>query len=109
MARKARGSGVSKSQAIREYITANPDQGPKAVAEALNATGIDVTAAFVSTVKSTDKRKSGKRRGRPGRKPGGGGDALSLDLLLKAKRLAEQLGGVAEAKKAIDAYAKLVG
>jgi hypothetical protein len=107
MARRAKGSGASKSQAIRDYVAANPDQGPKAVAEALNAAGVNVTAAFVSTVKSTDKRKTGKKRGRPGRKPGGG-DTVSMELLLKAKRLADQLGGIAAAKRAIDAYAKLV-
>ena len=100
-------SGKTKSQLIREYLAENPGAGPTAVSEAISRTGIPVTAAFVSTVKSTDRTKSKKRRGgRPkGRAPS---DTVSMDSLLKAKKLAEQMGGIEVAKAALDAYAKLV-
>ena len=57
--------GVSKSKAIREYMAANRNAGPKAVAEALGEQGIKVSAAFVSTVKSMAKK------GRKGKLPFG--------------------------------------
>jgi hypothetical protein len=94
---------------IRDYIAEHPDAGPTAVADAISLTGTSVTPAFVSTVKSTDKLKSKRRKG-GGRRGGraASGDSVSMDSLLKAKKLAEQMGGVEVAKAALDAYAKLV-
>ena len=65
MAKKT--NGPNKSQAIRDYYAANPEAKPKQVVEALAAQGVDVSAAFVSTIKSTSmtkgSRKAGGKRG----------------------------------------------
>lgn len=61
--------GVNKSAAIRDYKTANPDAGPKAIVEALAAQGITVSAAQVSTTLSMAKKKMGVTPGKRGRKP----------------------------------------
>ena len=109
MAKKS--GGPNKSVAIRSYKADHGDAGPKAIAEALSKDGIKVTPAFVSTVLSNDKRKSGKgrRRGRkPGRKAGSGGNK-TFNSLVQAKKLAEQMGGIEPARRALNALAKLLG
>ena len=108
MAKKAAAvvEGPNKSEAIRNYKSENPEAGPKAIAAALADDGIDVTPAFVSTVLSNDKRKSGRIgvRGR-GRRAG---SVDSLDSLIQAKKLAEQMGGIAQARAALDALERIL-
>lgn len=105
MAKKS--GGPNKSEAIREYKADHTDAGPKAVAEGLAKAGIKVTPAFVSTVLSNDKRKSGK--GRRGRKPGPkAGSNKTFDSLLQAKKLAAKFGGVEPALKALQSLAELL-
>jgi len=106
MAKKS--GGPSKSKAIRDYKAAHDDAGPKAIAEALSKDGIKVSAAFVSTVLSNARKKSGKgKRGRRGgRKAAGAGSALKQ--LVLAKKLAARMGGIEVARQALDTLAKLL-
>lgn len=109
MAKKAAAGGPNKSVAIRSYRNDNPEAGPKAIAAALADDGIKVTPAFVSTVLSNDKRKSGKSSGR-GRGPGrrAAGSDSSVDSLIQAKKLADQMGGIEQARAALDALARIL-
>ena len=114
MAKKAK-SGPNKSLEIRNYKAANPDAAPKEIAEALTKTGLSVSAQFVSTVLSNAKKNGGKV-GKRGRKPGRPAAAAAstapsnnLEQLIKAKKLVDQLGGVAEARAAINALAQILG
>jgi hypothetical protein len=116
-------AGPNKSDAIRKYKADHPKAGPTEIAEGLGKEGVGVTAAFVSTVLSNDRRRSGKRgrRGRRGRvavasngrRSTGGrrgrraGDPLQT--LVQAKRLADQLGGIDKARSALDALARILG
>ena len=107
--KKAR--GANKSELIRNYRIENPDSGPKAISEALTKVGHKVTPAFVSTVLSNDKRRSGKPKGRRGRRPAGAASnngAVALNQLIQAKKLADQMGGVDKARTALDSLAKLL-
>lgn len=105
----AASQGISKSKAIRDYMAAHPSAGPSAVADALSKEGIKVSAAFVSTVKSmAKKRKPGGRVGRPRKaKSAAAGAQFSVSELLSAKKLADELGSLEQAKAALDALAKL--
>ena len=118
MAKKGAKEGPNKSQLIRDYMNENPNEGPKAVAEAMQKLhGVSVTAQFVSTVKANAKRAggSGKKPGRRGRKPGvktaasapskAGG--VSIESLKAAKKFIAQMGGSANAKAAVDLLAGL--
>jgi len=108
MAKKS--TSGTKSASIRNYKADNPSAKPKQIAEALSKAGEKVTPAFVSTVLSNDKRRGKKRRGgKPGRKPGRASAAAGIESLMQAKRLADQMGGVAKAKAALDALAKILG
>lgn len=61
-------SKVSKTSAIREALKSVEGGSPILVAKKLNAAGVKVTAAYVSTIKAADKRR--KLAGKPTRKPG---------------------------------------
>lgn len=119
--RKTRSGQPNKSAAIVEFVQQNPGMKNTEVAAALSKQmGEDITAGYVSTIKSqkglskkrkTTKKKAAatktvKRVGRP--KTATAGD-LSLSNLQEAKRLADDLGGVEEARKALDALAELRG
>lgn len=113
-------SGPNKSLAIRDYLTANPDAKPKEIVGAMKSKGLKVSAQFVSTVKSNSKTKGpAKRPGRPAgakskttlvRKSAvsrGGSDTVSVNSLLKLKKVVQEIGSIEEAKSALDALQKL--
>ncbi|EMI56532.1 hypothetical protein [Rhodopirellula sallentina] len=118
MAKKKSG-GVNKSQAIRDYCSANPKAKPLEVAEAMKAQGIDVTAQFVSTVKSNSKKskttrgrkavskKAVKKATRRGPRTSAASE-VSLDSLLNAKKLVEEMGGVEDARNALSVLEQLM-
>lgn len=111
MAKKSR-SGPNKSQAIRDCSAANPSFSPKEVAEALAKNGITVTPEYVSTIWSLDKAKTRKVKKKAAAAtraaaPKASGESLTLDALVQARKLAEQLGGIEKVQSAIDALKKL--
>ena len=118
MAKRASNNGASKSEAIRHYKNSHQDAGPTAIAAALTKEGTKVTPAFVSTVLSNAKRKSNKRGRkmgrrkmvRRGRRPAVIARSSSdpVGRLIQAKKLAEQMGGVEQARAALDALAKIL-
>ncbi|MEL6896759.1 MAG: hypothetical protein AAFP90_11700 [Planctomycetota bacterium] len=124
---------LNKSEAIRIYVGKNPKASAKEVQKALKAEqGIDVSIQMIYTTKSNAKRgKTGKtgRRGRPrktttaatvatvaaapkAKKPGrpakAAASGTSAMELLDTKKLVDQLGGVAETRKALDVLEQLL-
>lgn len=120
----------NKSQVIRDYLDSNPGAKPKEIVEA--HPNMNLTTAFVSTIKSNYLGKDGgktggKRKGarRVGRKTASGtgsapkagapktrrgqaaSDSVSLDALLKMKNLVDQIGSVDEARSALAALEKI--
>jgi hypothetical protein len=81
---------------------------PRDVIAQLAQQGVTVSSAQVSTVLAS----MGMKRRRRGRRPAAAvvesvTSTLTLDSLLAAKRLVNQLGSVEAAKTAVDALAKL--
>lgn len=111
MAKKAskEGGGTNKAKTIRDYAEANPGAGPKAISAALKEQAVDASPAYVSTILALARKAKRKGKKAVGRPAGGGGGAGGdyLSVLIKAKKLAEQLGGVDKAKAALDALVKL--
>lgn len=122
MARK-RAGGPSKSDLIRTASTENPEAGPTEIAKMIQtAHNIKVSPAMVSTVLSQDRTRGGKpaKRGRPpkaaaagkGRKAAAAGSkagGVSVDTLVRIKQLADEMGGVDQARKALDALSQILG
>ena len=105
-----KGAGENKARAIREYCASHPKDGPNAVAAALNKQkGWSISPQYVSTIKSNAKKSGGKKtRASSATKPRNGAETFTVSSLLTAKKLAEELGGVSQAKAALDAVSKLV-
>ena len=94
---------------------------PMVIAKMIQAAhNIKVSPAMVSTVLSQDRTRGGKpaKRGRPpkaaggrGRKAGAAatGGGVSVDTLVRIKQLADEMGGVDQARKALDALSQILG
>ncbi|HQU44551.1 MAG TPA: hypothetical protein PK867_17150 [Pirellulales bacterium] len=107
----------TKTEAIRQVADGMPKPvRPRDVVAALAEQGIEVARRHVGQV----LKSMGLRRRRRGRKATAAGTAtvgrsvtvtasptLSLEALLAAKKLADQLGGVEVAKQAVDTLARL--
>ena len=91
---------VNKSQVIRDYIAGHPDAPPKAIRLALSEQGVEVSDGLVGVVKYGGKKsKKAASAHRVSRRSKGG---LSVDDLIEVKRLADELGGVKELRKALE-------
>ena len=112
---------ISKTAAIAAALQAHPDKMPKELAEIMKAEGWDINAQRISVVKSKLKdrskqkaRRKPKTKAAPAEAPAAvapaakAEDGISFDSLKKAKQMAEQLGGIQQAKAAIAALAELV-
>lgn len=107
---RRRKSDVNKAHEIRsEFERQGGEARPRDVIAALAAKGVEVSSAQVSNVKKA-LAGGGAVKAKPGRKKTSraSSDAVSLDTLLEAKRLAERLGGVDAAKRALDVLSRLV-
>jgi hypothetical protein len=105
---KTRRRRVSKSQAVRDHLTENPNAAPLEVVAAMKAKRIRVSPQMVSSVKWKMQREgktpSSRRNQRNGKHSRG---MVSVDHLLAAKGLVDRLGGFAQAQHAIAVLAKL--
>lgn len=104
----ARTKHGGKSQAVRDYISANPKAGPKQIKEGLKAQGIKVSQSLVSAVKY-GKGKTKKARvhtvriaARKTATPG-----VTVEQLLEVKKLADALGGAAQVRQALETLEQL--
>ena len=120
MAKKS--GGPNKSQAIRDYYAANPNAKPKEISAELKKAGVDVTPAFISTIRSTSMGKkkkttktstakaapakvaSKKATPAPAAKSG---VSVSIESLLKAKSMVKELGGIDNAIATLSALKRL--
>ena len=101
----------TKTQLIKDALAANPQAAPAEIAKQLAKH--KVTAGYVSTIKSSmgGKKKSATKTGKkPGaKKPAtkAVSDKVSLSDLVKASKLADELGGVDKARELLNAVAKI--
>jgi hypothetical protein len=105
MAKKKQDRGV-KTQAIRDYLSANKEAKAPEVVAALAEKGITITPAAVYNLKARKKMKRRVRQARAGGNEVGNG-LVSIDGLIAAKKLVDSVGGFNQAREAIDALAKL--
>jgi hypothetical protein len=102
----------AKTAAIRQALIANPRRTAKEIVELLKEQGFETTANYVGAQKAKlggkKRKKKAKAVAPAAALPAVPKDAVSLGLLQKAKKLAAQLGGIREAKAAIDALAQIL-
>ncbi len=109
---------ANKGQAVRDYLANNPEATATVVIPALAKEGITVSPGLVNNIRSQLKKvgttkKAAKKRAAKRPRPATAsvskraGRALSADDIFEAKKLAEQLGGIAEARDALDVLESL--
>jgi hypothetical protein len=104
----------AKTLAIRKTIRNNPGKPLKEVSAMLKEQGFDVSAGYISKIKSRMQGKGKKRKKAATPAPEAAAapaipkDAVSIGLLQKAKKLAAQFSSIKEAKAAIDALAQIL-
>jgi len=110
MAGKHKNGSVNKSQAIRDFLTANPGASAQEVVDALSAKGIRIATGLVYMVKGKMGRGTGVRVKRTNAaaspvpaKPSSGSP---IEYLLRVKQLAEDGGGIGVLKQFVDELAK---
>ena len=110
-------SGVNKTQEIKKALAATPVKSPKEISEALTAKGIEISPAYVSTIKTNLKAKAAapkkaakkkKTRKKRAAKAAPASD-ITFEQLRMAKAMAQQLGGAEKAKEALTALSQLLG
>lgn len=98
---------TNKTQLIKEALEKHPDKKPAEIAEQLKKHG--VTATYVSNVKASLGKKAPKTR--PSKKkvgrPKASEQKVAVSDLVKAKKLADELGGVEKAQALLSTVAKL--
>lgn len=100
MAKKKTKTKINKTKAIKDYMAEHPEDGPKAVAEALRKQGIHITAQYVSTIKSLHKRRTPSIAALE--------DVdIPLSHIVAAKRLVQDVGTIEDARAAVDALSLL--
>ena len=91
----AKNEKVNKTQAVKEYLKANPKAKNQAVVEALGKKGVALTANYVGNIKATHNR-----RGRAARKVVAKG-GVGIPEGKAALTFLKITGGVAAAHKAL--------
>jgi hypothetical protein len=107
MARKsANGQGGNKSEAIRQALTENPKAKSKEIISLLAAKGVKVAPTLVYYVKS--KQKLAKRRQKRERVAAASRSTAThnpVELVIRVKDLAREVGGIGNLKMLVDLLA----
>jgi len=107
-AKKAGRRRINKAQAIRDVLDEmGRDTAPKVVIANLGTKRIKVSAAQVSNIKADLARKAGDYKPTRTRRGAKANGEISVASLLAVKHLADKLGGVENARRALDTLAQL--
>jgi len=106
VAAPARGA---KGQAVHDYLQQHPEASVKTVVEAIKAQGLEVSVPLVGSFKYGGRKM--KKKSRAGIAPRAMREPvltdLSTDQLLQAKAFADSLGGLSQARRALDLLEQL--
>lgn len=95
---------VNKSQAVRDALTQNPKASAKEIIESLAAKGIKVQPGLFYLVKSKMRRR--RRRELKQQVAATTGNANPVQLILKVRNLATEVGGMATLRKLVEAMSQ---
>jgi hypothetical protein len=98
---KLKKKDINKSQAIRDSLQAHPDKSPAEIAEGLKAKGLDVSAQYVSTIKSNAKAKGRKTKIVRRPKAGEGAGRNGFGPVQAALHFIREAGGLDQARQAL--------
>jgi hypothetical protein len=100
------GQPVNKSQAVRDFLAGNPRADTKAVVAGLAERGVKVAPTLVYFIKS--KQRQAKRRAKRDRVAASSGQMAArnpVEVVLRVKDLAREVGGIKNLKMLVDLLA----
>jgi hypothetical protein len=109
MAKKAaseNGTPINKSQAIRDFLAGNPTADTKTVVAGLAEKGVKVAPTLVYFIKS--KQRQAKRRAKRDRVAASSrqmGSNNPVEVVIRVKDLAREVGGIKNLKLLVDLLA----
>ena len=103
MAKKAEEKEINRSEAVREAISEFPKASVKEIVEKLGKRGIKVTTGLVYIVKGKMKKQKRKEVREKVEKMG---TPNPVELIVKVKKLALEVGGLAKLKALVDVLAE---
>src|SRR5437868_824903 len=99
--------GVNKSEAIREAIAANPKATAKEIVSLLGEKGIKVAPTLVYYINSKGKQAKRKdKRARIAAASATSGNGNPVELVIRVKDLAREVGGIGNLKMLVDLLAE---
>jgi hypothetical protein len=101
------GAGATKSDAIRAALKEHPDYSPKQIVAHLGDKGTKVAATLVYYLKS--KARHAKRQQKRARVAAGAAKTASanpVELVVRVKRMADEVGGIKSLKMLVDLLAE---
>lgn len=104
---KPQSKGSSRSQAVREALTQNPKASSKEIIAQLAGRGVKVSPTLVYYVKS--KRSQARRKEKRARVAATSrrtGTPNPVEMVIRVKELARELGGVQNLKVLVDLLAE---
>ena len=110
MAKKAsaeNGTPINKSQAVRDFLAGNPGADTKAVVAGLAGKGVKVAPTLVYFIKS--KQRQARRRAKRDRVAASSrqtGSKNPVEVVLRVKDLAREVGGIKNLKMLVDLLAE---
>src|SRR5688572_17337201 len=110
MAKKAaleNGTPINKSQAIRDFLAGNPAASTKTVVAGLAEKGVKVAPTLVYFIKS--KQRQARRRAKRDRVTASSRQASirnPVEVVLRVKDLAREVGGIKNLKMLVDLLAE---
>jgi hypothetical protein len=109
MAKNASSDGgkVNKSQAVRDFLAEHPKADSKAIIAGLGEKGVRVTPTMVYYVRSKLKQASRRaKRERVAESSRRSGASDPVELVLRVKGLAREVGGIRHLKQLVDLLAE---
>lgn len=110
MSKKSRaenGTPVNKSQAIRDFLVGNPSADTKAVVAGLAEKGLKVAPTLVYFIKSKQRQATRRaKRDRAAESSRQSGSKNPVEVVLRVKDLAREVGGIKNLKTLVDLLAE---
>ena len=101
------GGKVNKSQAVRDFLAEHPKADSKAVIAGLEEKGVRVSPTMVYYVRSKLKQASRRaKRERVAESSRQSGAKNPVELVLRVKNLAREVGGIRHLKQLVDLLAE---
>ncbi len=112
--------GPNKSQAVRDYLSKNPDATAKEIQPALAKEGLKVDAQMINSIKwklnkagapkktKARKKAPGRPAGRPAAAKVSSAGSLTAQDLVAAKQFVDQIGSIKDALSAVETLEKLL-